>query len=231
MKTQISRSGESSVRSFAAALAVIAAIIVMLLTGTVTAQDIRQLSPGLYCAGIPSDEFVYKAAPESSGRQRMTNWCWAASIQMILNFHGVKATQEEIVTRMFGSTIDKPADASVILSALSGWAVSANGKPVIISASPMIFKGSDIVADLAYHQPLVVGLTTPNGIGHACVLTAVSYSVDQYTNEPIFNSVVIRDPWPGKNSRNEISWSEFKSRLMFIARVRVTETSEGDYTE
>ncbi|MHC9541508.1 MAG: papain-like cysteine protease family protein [Vulcanimicrobiota bacterium] len=231
METQSSSVRESSARSFAAALAVSVVITVMLLTGTVTAQDIRQLSPGLYCAGIPSDEFVYKAAPESSGKQRMTNWCWAACIQMILNFHGVEATQEEIVTRMFGTTIDKPASAEVILAALSGWAVSAKGKPVIISASPMIFKGSDIVADLAYHQPLVVGLTTPNGISHACVLTAVSYSVDQYTNEPLFSSVVIRDPWPGKSSRNEMSWMEFRSRLMFMARVRVTETSEGDYTE
>ncbi|GEM_PF-360638 len=229
-KAQSHRALRRSAQSFAITVTVNVAIIVILLTGTVLAQDIRQLSPGLYVAGIPSEEFVYKAAPESAGKQRMTNWCWAASIQMILNFHGVEATQEEIVTRMFGTTIDRPASADVILASLSGWAVSAKGKPVIISASPIVFKGSDIVADLAYHQPLVVGLKTPQGIGHACVLTAISYYVNQYNNEPIFNAVVIRDPWPGKSSRNEMSWSEFSNRLMFIARVRVTETST-DYDE
>jgi len=229
MKAQSSHSRESSARRLASIIAVSAVITVLLVTGTVAAQDIRQLSPGLYCAGIPSDEFVYKAAPESSGKQRMTNWCWAACIQMILNFHGVEATQEEIVTRMFGATIDKPASAEVILAALSGWAVSAKGKPVVIEASAGVLNGSEIVSDLAYHQPIVVGLTTPNGISHACVLTAVCYYVNQYNNEPIFSSVVIRDPWPGRSSRNEMSWNEFRSRLMFLAKVRVTETSEYDY--
>jgi hypothetical protein len=239
MKTQSSAIKKCSAGKLTISAAVYALVILVLLTGAASAQsigqmtpDIRQLSPGLYCAGIPSDEFVYKAAPESTGKQRMENWCWAACIQMILNFHGVKVTQEQIVTRMFGSTIDRPADASVILRALSGWAVTAKGKPVTISATQFVFNGSEIVSDLAYHQPLVVGLTTPNGIGHACVLTAVSYNVNQYNNEPIFQGVVIRDPWPGRSSRNEMGWNEFRSRLMFIARVRVTDTSyEDDYSE
>ena len=83
-------------------------------------------------------------------------------------------------------------------------------------------RGSDIVADLAYHWPLIVGFKTNQGIGHACVLTAVCYTVNQYNNEPIFQSVVIRDPWPSSQSRNIMSWKQFVNTLIFIARVRVT---------
>jgi len=76
-----------------------------LAAGGVQAQTIIEMQPGLYCAGIPSKDFKYRAAPESSGRQRQTNWCWAASIQMVLNFHGVDVTQEEIVQRIFGTLL------------------------------------------------------------------------------------------------------------------------------
>jgi len=93
----------------------------------------------------------------------------------------------------------------------------------MVSASPFIFDGSEIIYDLAYQQPLIIGLVMPDGSGHACVLTAVSYTLDPYNGQPIFQSVVIRDPWPSRPSRVEMSWMEFYSRLMFIARVRVTE--------
>lgn len=198
-------------------------IFFCLVTEHIPAQTVIQLSPGLYCAGIPSKEFEYFAAPETSGKQRQSNWCWAACIQMILNYHGVSVTQEQIVRRVFGNLIDLPAGPDVILATLTGWAVNSRGRNVIITATPFIFNGSEIIYDLAYHWPLIIGLTVPGSIGHACVLTAVTYEIDPYTNEPIFQSVVIRDPWPGHSSRTEISWMEFSQRLTFIARVRVAE--------
>lgn len=201
----------------------IALALMLLLTAPSSAQTIIEVAPGLYTAGIPSKEFEYYAAPESSGRQRQMNWCWAACIQMVLNFHGISVTQEQIVQRVFGTLVDAPAGPDVVLSALSGWGVTSRGKSAVVTATPFIFQGSEIVYDLAYHWPLIIGLRTPQAVGHACVLTAVSYSVNPYTNEPVFQSVVIRDPWPGRSSRIEMSWTEFYSRLTFIARVRVTE--------
>ena len=87
--------------------------------------DIRQIQPGLYAAGVPSDEFEYFAAPQSSGRQRQTNWCWAASIQMVLNYHGINASQEEIVARCFGELVDRPGQPADILGTLNGWGMQA----------------------------------------------------------------------------------------------------------
>jgi hypothetical protein len=185
-------------------------------------QDIRQIQPGLFAVGVPTEEFEYYAAPQNSGRQRQTNWCWAACIQMVLNYHRVRVSQEEIVARCFGTLIDRPAEPQVILAALNGWGVQANGTPVIISASPFFMKWSEILNDLSYHQPLIVGFRTPQG-GHACVLTAASFTVDPYTNEPEFQSIVIRDPWPRNQSRNILAVTpQLANSVMFLARIRVT---------
>jgi len=48
---------------------------------------------------------------------------------------------------------------------------------------------------------LVVGVNMGNS-GHAYVLTAVTYGVDQW-NRPIFRSVVLRDPWPGNHPQRD----------------------------
>ena len=207
-------------------LAVIALLLFFsLLSGQGHTQTILELQPGFYCAGIPSSDFELLAAPETAGKQRQSNWCWAASIQMILNFHGVEITQEDIVSYVFGDLVDSPATSDTVLATLSGWEISSNGQNAKVTASPYVERGTDIIADLAYQQPLIVGLQTPEGIGHACVLTAVSYILDSYTNMPILQGVVIRDPWPTRQSRIEMSWDEFYRRLMFIARVRVEKDS------
>lgn len=182
--------------------------------------EIQQLGPNLFVAGIPSDQFEFYAAPSFAGRQRQSNWCWAASVQMILNYHGLFVQQEEIVQRIYGAQVDRPAQPPQILTALSGWAPDARGRYSAIQATPYTFSGSQIIKDLAYRWPLIVGLVNPSGGGHAVVVTAVYYSVDQWNN-PIFQGVVIRDPWPGNPSRQELSWGEFQQRLMFMAHVYV----------
>lgn len=200
-------------------------LVALLLAWCITALDAHsqsyvEISPGYYMAGIPTAEFVDFAAPEAAGRQRQANWCWAATVQMVLNYHGLRVTQEEIVQRIFGAQIDAPGQPAHILAALSGWAPDNRNRYSAISASPVVWTGSQIVQDLAYKWPLIVGLQS-EPIGHAYVLTAVYYRVNPYNNEPIFDRVVLRDPWPDSPSRQEMSWDEFQRRLTFVARVRV----------
>lgn len=200
-----------------------AALFVLLLAVTLPDDgraDVQQIGPNLFVAGVPSAQLEFFAAPGQSGRQRQSNWCWAASVQMVLNYHGLFVSQEQIVQRIYGAQVDLPAQPQQILSALSGWAPDARGRYSAIYASPYTFSGSQIVQDLAYRWPLIVGLANPNGGGHAVVLTAVTYSVDRWNN-PIFRSAVIRDPWPGNPSRQELPWFEFQRRLTFMAHVQV----------
>lgn len=184
------------------------------------AGEVVQTRPGLFVAGVPSDQFDFFAAPEQDGRQKQQNWCWAACVQMTLNYHGLLVRQEDVVQRIFGAQVDQPGTPPMILAALSGWAPDQRGRHSAIHASPYVMRGSDIVRDLGNRWPLIVGLKG-DPVGHAYVLTAVVYTVDRY-NEPIFQSVVLRDPWPDSPSRKEMTWEEFQRNLMFMARVSVS---------
>ncbi|MCS7081137.1 MAG: hypothetical protein NZ585_13950 [Chloracidobacterium sp.] len=197
----------------------LAAALLWLAAGSARA-DIRPLGPNLFVAGVPSGAFEFYAAPEQDGRQRQANWCWAACIQMTLNYHGLYVTQEQIVARVFGGLVDAPAGPHEILAALSGWAPDRRGSFSAVYADPYVWHGAQIIQDLAYRWPLIVGLARPGAIGHAYVLTAVVYSVGPY-GEPILHRVVLRDPWPGSPSRVEMSWQEFQARVQFAARVYV----------
>jgi len=181
--------------------------------------ETAHLGPGFDMAGVPTNQFQYFASPEDYGRQRADNWCWAACIQMVLNYHGIYVTQEEIVTRIYGKAVDQPGQPEQILQALSGWAPDTRGRYSTIVADPYLINGSSLVSDLTYRWPLIVGLRG-NPVGHACVLTAVTYKVDMH-NRPIIKSVVLRNPWPGSPSREEMSWKEFMSRVTFATRVHV----------
>ncbi|MBS1914157.1 MAG: C39 family peptidase [Bacteroidetes bacterium] len=183
--------------------------------------SIMQIRPGVWAAGIPTEEFEYFAAPETAGHQRQSNWCWAACVQMVLNYHGIPVTQEQVVERIFGGAAPNVAgQPDQILEALTGWAVTRDGQKVRVSSSSFAFDGSEIVRDLAERSPIVVGVRTSQATGHAYVLTAVTYTVNR-ANEPIFLTAILRDPWPNNQSRIEVPWSTFQRNWMFMARVRV----------
>ncbi|HEY9285353.1 MAG TPA: papain-like cysteine protease family protein [Pyrinomonadaceae bacterium] len=199
--------------------------LALLLAGSAAAAraqppSITQVAPGVWAAGIPSNEFEYFAAPQSVGRQRQQNWCWAACVQMVLNYRGVSVTQEQVVQRVFGGNIDAPGQPGQILGALTGWAFTFRGQRVMLTSSPFAFNGSEIVRDLAERWPIIVGVGDGRSTGHAYVLTAVTYTVDRF-NQPIFLTAILRDPWPGNQSRIEVPWEQFRRNWMFMARMRV----------
>ncbi len=185
-------------------------------------QSIQQLGPNYYGAGVPSNEFEFFAATNSNGRQRQANWCWAACVQMMLNYHGLYITQEQIVQRIYGQLIDKPAGPQQIMTALSGWAPNSQGGVSNIFCQQGVNNVNEITQNLAYKWPLIVGLTNPQGgTGHAYVLTGIYYSTDQYNNT-IPDKVILRDPWPTNTSRQEMSWAEFQQRVGMIFKVWVS---------
>ncbi len=185
-------------------------------------QSINRLGPNYFIAGIPTQEFEIFSSAKVYGKQRQANWCWAASIQMVLNYHGLYVKQEQIVERIYGGLVDRPANQQQILNALSGWAFNVSGGKSNIYARPGINNPNEITQQLAYKWPLIVGLEMPNNsIGHAYVLTAIYYSVDQ-NNNTIPKKVVLRDPMPGYPSRQELSWNDFQKRLFMIIRVGVS---------
>lgn len=190
--------------------------------GWASADTVPLGDTGYYVAGVPSEEFVHFAAPESAGRQRMQNWCWAACIQMVLNYHGLYVDQQDIVSRVFGVAVDRPANGEQIMGALTGWAPDTRGRRSAIYADAYNLDAATVINDLHKKWPLIVGLQGARGAatGHAYVLTAAYFSKDS-NGQPTIHRVVLRDPFPGYQSRIELDSQEFNNRLQFATRVYV----------
>lgn len=201
-------------------LLVIAVLALSLLQ--VGLADTKELQPGIFVSGVPTEEFVYFAAPESTGRQLQSNWCWAACIQMVLNYHGLFVSQEQIVSRVYGRLVDRPAVPDQILGALSGWAPDVRGGYSAIYADSTNITEATVIDDLHRRWPLIVGLGSlhPGEQGHAFVMTGVIYQFNAY-NQPVILEVILRDPFPGNRSRVEMGADEFFARLQFAARIYV----------
>lgn len=201
----------------------------------ISAQSCSQVQPNmnLHVCGIPSGEFEFlKATTVNGGKQIQSNWCWAACVQTVLNYHGLSVSQIDVVTRIYGSPyVNEPANLQQTLNALSGWAPDMRGR---FSAINAVSGASlqEIVTGLSNKHPLIVGLNNPGSyVGHAYVLTAIYFS-QQYNNYGqvvgiIPQGVVLRDPYPypypyNKPDRQEMSWNEFQSRVNMAIKVWVT---------
>lgn len=199
-------------------------LIAILLTAFFSgnAQSIKQIGQNNYIAGVPTEEFDYmRANSVNGGRQIQSNWCWAACIQMVLNYHGLYVKQQDVVRKIYGNHINRPANEQQILAALSGWAPDSRGRFSSIYAYSGYTSVSQIVQNLSHKWPLIVGMRMPgSNIGHAYVLTAIYYQLDRFGN-PIPYRVVLRDPWPSNRSRQEMSWNEFSRRAFMGMKVYV----------
>lgn len=160
----------------------------------------------------------YNKVQGYKARQQSQNWCWAACVQMVLKNQGLYVDQCDIVRQAFGqnSCTDKPADCYTIRNAAGGWNISGKRVRAWVNNS---FSASQLIHDLAFKYPLIVGLDMPGqNIGHAYVLTAIFF---RYNNrdEKIPYKVVLRDPWPSNQSRVELKWSDFHNRVNCVTHV------------
>lgn len=165
---------------------------------------------GLYWAAIETSYFKAYVA-----RQRSQNWCWAACTQMVLNYQGVNASQEQIVARVFGSQVDRPGSAQNIVQGASGWYVDGR---TLSAKSDNSMIPQKLIDDLVNKYPLVIGLSMPGqDVGHAYVLTGLSFQKQGNSIYP--RSVILRDPWPDNPSRKVISWDDFSRRVHTIVHI------------
>jgi hypothetical protein len=135
--------------------------------------------------GIATEVFDFIAA---SQEQEM--WCWAASIQMLLNFYRVPVTQEQIVSRVYGIPLNQPGTDNAISASLHGWGINANGKHFTVQScvapgppSPQV-----LFRELSRGHPILLTFNPGFPLGHAVVVTAAS------SIGTIVTSLVYRDP-------------------------------------
>jgi len=171
--------------------------IALLFTLSINLQAQFFPAPQAQYVGIRSDEFE-----GITSSQRTPVWCWAACIQMVLNYYEVDITQEEIARRTFGSDWygNPPAiggSAEIISRNLNNWNVDRRGAPYAVSSS--VYRGSPdaatIIGHLSQRKPIILAYGPNSQSGHVVVVTSVSYVIDQF-GYPSITTVIVRDPFP-----------------------------------
>ena len=152
-------------------------------------------SDNIVAKGIPTDSMANYAA-----KQIGQNWCWAASIQMVLSVKGIKCDQTSVVKRTFGSTVDLPGGPEHIAKNLSGWFDVPSGQ---ILLNPTLKKGSPkpeiLYSYLDSGTPVILAIPNPGlNIGHAVVATGAVFKITE--SELELMEVVVRDPSPHLSS-------------------------------
>jgi hypothetical protein len=150
--------------------------------------------PQVSYVGIPSSAFnpVY-------AEQANTQWCWAACIQMVLNYYGVNVSQQDIVRRTYGRDSygrlpNAAAHYDLITANLNNWGVDRDGVRYVVRAS-VGYGAPDpatLVDELNNQRPVLLGYAAGLNVGHAVVATAAGFTGG--TDYPRLQSVVVRDP-------------------------------------
>jgi hypothetical protein len=186
------------------------------------------LAQKIYYVGIPGAKLNYISAT-----QEKAQWCWAASIQMVLNYYNIDISQRQIVERtygkdMFGDLPDWAASIQTIHSNLNNWSIDNKGKKYIVNAqfglgAPEPFF---LIEELSQQRPVIIGYQSEFG-GHTVVVTAISYY--EGAMGPVIRSIVVRDPLLSsceaeKKGRKEYQASSLTDRITAHWFIRVFDT-------
>ena|ERR1035437_1552915 len=152
---------------------------------------VGQMVTDIRWAGISDAEWARVAAIQVGDQL-----CWAASIQMILNWHGIPASQQEVVARLRGIPVNTSGSDADINAALNTWGTAADGQTrTIRSVTGPGWPAHQILVDqLSRKQPILIGFSSGPYSKHAVVITGVTFTPT--LNGPAIGKVVIRDPFP-----------------------------------
>lgn len=149
-------------------------------------------------------------------RQSKENWCWAACVQMVLDYYGIEVTQTRIVERAYGDAYDITANKNDIIGVLNGWRVGG----YTVSAGYERYKNAKTLIDaIASGRPLIIGLNEKyTSTGHAYVLTHIFFTKD-YNGNMTPTRVVILNPYNSGDLEESLDWSEFYKRINTIITI------------
>ena len=162
-------------------------------------------------AGIDS-RLAHISAAAVDG-QHMSQWCWAASIEMVFRYYGLRVPQETIVQQTWGQIVNLPGQPDQILANLNRPWRDSRGRWFYVSGETVSANSVTAAQDLSNDMPLIIGT-----MGHAMALTSLIYLRDQFGRGDV-TAAVVRDPWPG-NGRRVLSAQEWYN-TSFLARIRV----------
>lgn len=174
-------------------------------------RDFLGRSLAAFASALPRVEPIFVGIPDyrfnaSYAEQESPHWCWAASIQMVLDYYGVVVLQEQIVGRSFGldprgRLPDFSVSSRLITANLNGSSVDLTGRRYQVQAkfSEGLPRARVLLDELDAYSPVLLAYRNRANSGHVVVVTGAWY-VPTFDG-PIIESVVVRDPWPSPENR------------------------------
>lgn len=169
--------------------------------------------PGVQQCEAGIDSSIAHVAAAAVGGQHLSQWCWAACIEMVFTYYGHTVPQERIVRETWGRIVNLPGQPGQILENLNRDWTDEDGNDFSVSGDAYSANPITAAQDLSQDMPLIIGT-----MGHAVVLTSLVYVRDGFGRGNV-NAAIVRDPWPGRGRRvlTPQEWFNIK----FAARIRV----------
>lgn len=127
----------------------------------------------------------YKNNSVTGQVQQKSYWCWAAVTSMLANYLGANATQSQIVTKIYGSAVNKTGTVIDMKNALSNWNIRST--TILNSVS-----FCEIISNIDKNMNLSAAIAWTDGNGHALLIKGYY----QDTNKSVRNVYYI-DPADG----------------------------------
>jgi len=174
----------------------------------------RGLAQDLQFIGIPNKEFDYDAAAQEN-----VQWCWAASIQMVLNYYGLKVNQEMVVEKSYprdekGELPNWPATYDLITNNLNNWVIPYNGSLHHVRAE--MGEGAPspaaLLEELSNGRPVILAFETGNHSTHAIVVTGCYFK--ESDKGPLVRNILARDPWPDRHNIISVGLNNYPAKSL-----------------
>ncbi|MGE0494931.1 MAG: hypothetical protein AB7S38_37320 [Vulcanimicrobiota bacterium] len=175
--------------------------------------DRAKLGEDSYVVGVSTQNYEAFADPDGQGQALESNWGWAAAMQQILNFHGLKVRQQELVEKTLGAAENKTADLDQILAKVPGRYPDSRGRDSTVQLVTTE-ELEQVWKDLEKDWPALVGISSPGlDVLEAQVLTSATFEAGKLVKVGLRN--------PVSTGKVEMDGDEFRQRAQSIVRVYV----------
>ena len=135
--------------------------------------------------------------------QVLSNWCWAASTQMVLKSHCIYFSQHQLVEILTKGNLcypNCPNNFFNVADLLNN--VNINYCKIIAKAYIGLPNADYLISEIENENPVIVGLwENHSDIGHAVVLTNLIYKIG-FNGLKYISKLYVLDPFPSDENKN-----------------------------
>ncbi|MCL5030392.1 MAG: hypothetical protein M1480_15380 [Bacteroidetes bacterium] len=174
----------------------------------------------IFCQSLSNGQLVFTGIEKVEqnqvyAEQRNQEWCWASSIQFVLNYYGAKVSQEDIIKKSFhvsdpyDSLPDWHSNLPMIIKRLNGWFIKCKGRKYIVKAKLVseVPKPMLLYDELKNMRPVILVSKDSLKSFLPFICTAVGFLPGYYG--PVVKQIMIRSTYPlcsTENKDNHLIW-------------------------